>query len=119
MRTLDFKTNRIELLSIDELEQTYRENMPDGTPVGGIYHFEFLRQLNCRLCKILICHDNSNHSVIIITSCIYFLHCFYSDWLVITLTLNSISNAIFFCQNIGPKISTPPGNFHINEALFL
>lgn len=45
MRTLNFKTNRIELLSIDELEQTYRENMPDGTPVGGIYHFEFLRQL--------------------------------------------------------------------------
>lgn len=40
-RTLDFEANKVELLTLDELKETYHEHYPDGTPVGGIYHDEF------------------------------------------------------------------------------
>lgn len=45
MRTLDFKENKVQQLTLSELEHTYKENLIDGTPVGGIYHFVLIQQL--------------------------------------------------------------------------
>lgn len=45
MNTLDFTENKVQVLTLDDLEKTYRENMTDGTPVGGIYHFELIHQV--------------------------------------------------------------------------
>ena len=45
MKELDFNQNKVQVLTLDDLEKTYRENLTDGTPVGGIYHFELIRQV--------------------------------------------------------------------------
>ena len=45
MNTLNFTENKVQVLTLDDLEKTYRENMTDGTPVGGIYHFELIHQV--------------------------------------------------------------------------
>ena len=45
MRTLDFKENKVQQLTLSELEHTYKENLIDGTPVGGVYHFVLIQQL--------------------------------------------------------------------------
>lgn len=45
MRTLDFSSSKVELLTVDELKSTYHENQVDGTPVGGIYHFALIERL--------------------------------------------------------------------------
>lgn len=45
MRTLDFKENKVQVLTLDELEHTYKENLIDGTPVGGVYHFVLIQEL--------------------------------------------------------------------------
>lgn len=45
MRTLDFKENKVQQLTLGELEHTYKENLIDGTPVGGVYHFVLIQQL--------------------------------------------------------------------------
>lgn len=45
MRTLDFTENKVQQLTLNELEHTYKENLIDGTPVGGIYHFVLIQQL--------------------------------------------------------------------------
>lgn len=42
MKELDFTKNKVQVLTLDDLEKTYRENLTDGTPVGGIYHFELI-----------------------------------------------------------------------------
>ena len=39
MRTLDFTKEKVQVLTLEELEQSYHENHVDGTPVNGIYHF--------------------------------------------------------------------------------
>ena len=41
-RKLDFTKGKVEVLTLDELKQTHRENYPDGNPVGDIYHFDLL-----------------------------------------------------------------------------
>ena len=33
------------MLTLEELERSYHENLPTGQPVGGIYHFELIGQL--------------------------------------------------------------------------
>lgn len=45
MRTLNFLENKVEVLTLDELEQSYHENHVDGQPVGGIYHFALIQQV--------------------------------------------------------------------------
>jgi hypothetical protein len=45
MRQLDFKQNKVEVLTLSELESTYHENLVTGQPVGGIYHFDIIAQV--------------------------------------------------------------------------
>ena len=45
MKELNFTENKVQVLTLDDLEKTYRENLTDGTPVGGIYHFELIHQV--------------------------------------------------------------------------
>ena len=45
MNTLNFTENKVQVLTLDDLEKTYRENLTDGTPVGGIYHFDLIHQV--------------------------------------------------------------------------
>ena len=45
MRQLDFREKKVEVLTLQELEHTYHENLIDGTPVGGVYHFVLIQQL--------------------------------------------------------------------------
>ena len=39
MSTLNFAEKPVQVLTLEELEKSYHENMPTGQPVGGIYHF--------------------------------------------------------------------------------
>ena len=45
MEKLNFKENKVQVLSLEELERTYHENHVDGTPVGGVYHFVLLQEI--------------------------------------------------------------------------
>ena len=45
MKTLDFTENKVQVLGLDDLEQSYHENHVDGTPVNGIYHYVLIHQL--------------------------------------------------------------------------
>lgn len=45
MRQLDFKQNKVEQLTLGELEATYHENLVTGEPVGGIYHFDLISRV--------------------------------------------------------------------------
>jgi deoxyadenosine/deoxycytidine kinase len=45
MRTLNFKDNKIEMVTLQELQQTYHEDHVDGVPVGTIYHFDLLERV--------------------------------------------------------------------------
>ena len=45
MKKLDFKTNKVETLTLEDLRQTYKENLVTGQPVGGIYHFELIARV--------------------------------------------------------------------------
>lgn len=45
MDTLNFKEKKVQVISLDDLERTYHENLYDGTPVGGIYHFALIQQV--------------------------------------------------------------------------
>ena len=45
MKELDFQKNKVEVMTLDELSQTYRENYPNGLPVGGMYHFALIQQI--------------------------------------------------------------------------
>ena len=44
-KQLNFKENKVQTLTLDELERTYHENHVDGKPVGGVYHFVLLQEL--------------------------------------------------------------------------
>ncbi len=45
MKELDFQKNKVEVMTLEELSQTYRENYPNGLPVGGMYHFALIQQI--------------------------------------------------------------------------
>lgn len=44
-RQLNFAEQPVQVLTLDELERSYHENLPTGDPVGGIYHFALVQQL--------------------------------------------------------------------------
>lgn len=41
-KVLNFEQNACEVLTLEELQQTHREDYPDGTPVGDIYHHQLM-----------------------------------------------------------------------------
>lgn len=42
---LDFGQNKVQVLTLDQLERTRKENDVYGKPLKGIYHFELLKQI--------------------------------------------------------------------------
>lgn len=42
MSTLNFAEKSVQVLTLEELERSYHENLPTGQPVGGIYHFDLI-----------------------------------------------------------------------------
>lgn len=42
MSTLNFAEKSVQVLTLEELEKSYHENLPTGQPVGGIYHFDLI-----------------------------------------------------------------------------
>ena len=44
-RKLDFTEAAVQVLSLEELERSYHENLPTGDPVGGIYHFALIQEV--------------------------------------------------------------------------
>lgn len=50
MRKLDFSGGKVETLTVGELKQTYHEDLIDGTPVGGIYHYVLMERI-LELCE--------------------------------------------------------------------
>ena len=44
-RTLNFAEKPVQVLTLEELERSYHENLPTGDPVGGIYHFALIREV--------------------------------------------------------------------------
>ena len=43
-RKLNFAEQPVQVLTLEELERSYHENLPTGDPVGGIYHFALIQQ---------------------------------------------------------------------------
>lgn len=43
--TLNFAEKPVQVLTLEELERSYHENMPTGQPVGGIYHFALIAEV--------------------------------------------------------------------------
>lgn len=41
----DFVQNPVQVITLDQLAMTHKENYPDGTPVGGIYHYQLIQLL--------------------------------------------------------------------------
>lgn len=41
----NFNVKEVQTLSLDELSKTHMENYPDGTPVGGIYHYALIESI--------------------------------------------------------------------------
>ena len=44
-RKLNFAEKPVQVLTLEELERSYHENLPTGDPVGGIYHFALIQQV--------------------------------------------------------------------------
>lgn len=44
-KQLNFAEKPVQILTLEELEKSYHENLPTGDPVGGIYHFALIQQL--------------------------------------------------------------------------
>ena len=44
-RPLNFAEAPVQVLTLEELERSYHENLPTGDPVGGIYHFTLIQQV--------------------------------------------------------------------------
>lgn len=42
---LDFETSKVQILTIDQLERTEKENDVYGKPLKGIYHFDLIHQV--------------------------------------------------------------------------
>ena len=51
-RKLDFEKNKVEVLTLDELKQTYMEVTPNGTPTFGYHHYECLEKILIELEKV-------------------------------------------------------------------
>lgn len=45
MKELDFRQNKVEVLTLDELAQTAHEDYHNGLPVMGIYHWQLIQAL--------------------------------------------------------------------------
>ena len=45
VKLLDFEQNPCEVMTLQDLEKTHRENYPDGSPVGDIYHFQLMQTI--------------------------------------------------------------------------
>ena len=43
-RQLNFAEKPVQVLTLEELERSYHENLPTGDPVGGIYHFALIQK---------------------------------------------------------------------------
>ena len=41
-KTLNFAEKSVQVLTLEDLERSYHENLPTGHPVGGIYHFDLI-----------------------------------------------------------------------------
>ena len=41
-RQLNFAEKSVQVLTLEELEKSYHENLTTGEPVGGIYHFALI-----------------------------------------------------------------------------
>lgn len=44
-RQLNFAEAPVQMLTLEELEKSYHENLPTGDPVGGIYHFALISEV--------------------------------------------------------------------------
>ena len=44
-RQLNFAEAPVQVLTLEELERSYHENLPTGDPVGGIYHFALIQEV--------------------------------------------------------------------------
>lgn len=44
-KQLNFAEAPVQVLTLEELERSYHENLPTGDPVGGIYHFALIQQV--------------------------------------------------------------------------
>lgn len=44
-KQLNFAEAPVQVLTLEELERSYHENLPTGDPVGGIYHFALVQQV--------------------------------------------------------------------------
>ena len=44
-RQLNFAEAPVQVLTLEELEKSYHENLPTGDPVGGIYHFALISEV--------------------------------------------------------------------------
>ena len=44
-RKLNFAEKSVQVLTLEELENSYHENLTTGEPVGGIYHFALIQQV--------------------------------------------------------------------------
>ena len=44
-RQLNFAEAPVQVLTLEELEKSYHENLPTGDPVGGIYHFALIGEV--------------------------------------------------------------------------
>lgn len=49
-KQFDFKTNNIEVMDIDTLQRTHKENNVYGSPLKGIYHYQAILQV-AELCR--------------------------------------------------------------------
>ena len=50
MNTFDFQNNKLEVLTLDELKRTYKENDVYGNPLKGLYHFDVINKV-AEICK--------------------------------------------------------------------
>lgn len=49
-KQFDFKTNSIEVMDLDTLQRTYKENDVCGNPLKGIYHYQVIQRMT-ELCR--------------------------------------------------------------------
>ena len=42
---MNFAEAPVQVLTLEELEKSYHENLPTGDPVGGIYHFALISEV--------------------------------------------------------------------------
>lgn len=45
-RQFDFQNNGIEVMDLETLQRTYKENDIYGNPVRGIYHYQVIQRMS-------------------------------------------------------------------------